>query len=231
MANPANTDVPRELWRVATTLTPEAQDAAVRKCVELGFDPNRGHIQLEETLINLSEARDIIIDAVKKNKVNQLPRKLQLSLLAQLNLASDELTGLTNGKDTVIALEAAVEELTASIWNFQLHNLSGELLGYQTKMNQLKTQETLIRAAANEARGLSDLKKRAAALTDEVSSTAKDIEDRRKAIHETLAAIGDVLKESTETQQKVLAIAALVQQNEIATTQQLSNATQSTANV
>jgi hypothetical protein len=141
------------------------------------------------------------------------------------------LTGLANGKDTVIALEAEVEELTASIWNFQLHNLSGELLGYQTKMNQLKAQETLIRAAANEARGLSDLKKRAESLTDEVSSTAKDIEDHREAIHEALAAIGDVLKESTETQQKVFAIAALVQQNEIATTQQLSNATQSTANV
>ena len=104
MADLANTDVPRELWRIATTLTAEAQDAAVRKCAELGFDPNRGHIKLEETLINLSEARDIIIDAVEKNKVNQLPLKLQLSLLAQLNLASDELTGLTNGKDTVIAL-------------------------------------------------------------------------------------------------------------------------------
>src|SRR5208337_3039108 len=121
MANPANTDISRELWRVASTLTPEAQEAAVRKCVELGFDQKRGHIPLEETLINLSEARDTITEAVEKNKIKQLPLKLQASLLAELNLASDELAALTNGKYTVMALEAAVEDLTASMWNFQLH--------------------------------------------------------------------------------------------------------------
>src|SRR6266849_742198 len=147
MTSPEKQDIPKELWRIASTLTQEAQEAAARKCKELGFDPNKGRISLEETFINLTAARDVILDAVEKNKITQLPLKLQSSLLDQLRLVSAELTSITNGKDAILPLEAAVEELTASIWSYQLHNLSGEVLGYETKMNQLKAQETLIRQA------------------------------------------------------------------------------------
>jgi len=93
----------------------------------------------------------LILDAVDERKLVQLPLKLQYALLEQTRFASDELTLLTNGKDAVLALEAAVEDLTASMWNYQLHNLSGEILGFQTKLNQLKTQETALRKASREA--------------------------------------------------------------------------------
>ncbi len=77
---PLKQDVPKELRFVATTLSDDAQNAALRKCQELGFDTNKGMISLEETLINLSTARDILLDAVDKGKLTQLPLKLQYSL-------------------------------------------------------------------------------------------------------------------------------------------------------
>jgi len=58
---------------------------------------------------------------------------------------SDVLTSLVNGTDAVQNLEDVVEDLTASVWQYNLHNLSREVLGFQEKMNQLKSQETLIR--------------------------------------------------------------------------------------
>ena len=41
---PSPNNIPKELWQVATTLTQEAQEAAVSKCQELAFDTIRGHI-------------------------------------------------------------------------------------------------------------------------------------------------------------------------------------------
>jgi hypothetical protein len=77
---PAKQDVANELRRIATTLSDDAQNAALRKCQELGFDTNRGRIALEETFINLSQAREILLDAVDKGKFVYLPLKLQYSL-------------------------------------------------------------------------------------------------------------------------------------------------------
>jgi DNA repair exonuclease SbcCD ATPase subunit len=231
MPSPDKRDIPKELWQIATTLTQEAQEAAVRKCQELGFDTNRGHIPLEETLINLSLARDVIVDAVQKNKLTQLPLKLQFSLLEQFTSASNQLASISGGKDSVEALEADVEDLTASIWNYQLHNLSGQVLGYETKMNQLKAQETLIRQASQEAKKLADVKKNADGLLLEISSVAERANAGQQSIGDAVNTVNAVLKDATETQQKVAAAAAQVQQNESTTTQQLSNTTQLAANV
>lgn len=231
MPSPSKEALPKELWQVATTLTKEAQEAAVKKCEELGFDVNRGHISLEETLINLSDARDVIIDAVDKNKLTQIPLKLQYSLLDQLTSAGDQLASISGGKDAVQSFEAAVEDLTASIWNYRLHNLSGQVLGYETKMNQLKAQETLIRQASHEAKQLADVKRRADGLFTDISAIAGKAQEGQQSIQEAVDTINTTLKETIDIQQKAAAAAAQVQQNEATTTQQLSNTTQLAANV
>jgi hypothetical protein len=51
---------------------------------------------------------------------------------------------IVNGSDDVINLVNSIEDLYAKIWAFGLHNLSNEVLGYATKMNQLKVQEVKI---------------------------------------------------------------------------------------
>jgi hypothetical protein len=165
---PQKQDVPGDLRRIVTTLSDDAQNAAVRKCQELGFDPNKGRISLEETLINLSQARDILLDAIDKGKLTQLPLKLQYALLSQSEKAAQALTALVNGTDAVINLEDAVEELTASIWQFNLHNLSDQVLGFHNKMNQLKSLETRIRQASREAGEFTSIQAKASALLEQI---------------------------------------------------------------
>jgi hypothetical protein len=148
---PSKEDLPKQLWELATTLTTESQSAGLKRAKELGFDLERGRISLEETLINLNHARDVLLDAVNQNKLVQLPLKLQYALFSQTQRVSQALTALVNGTDTVVALEDAVDELTSSIWQYNLQNLSGEVLGFAQKMNQLKAEEAAIRKAHRQA--------------------------------------------------------------------------------
>ena len=119
---PQKQDVPGDLHRIVTTLSNDAQNAALRRCQELGFDTNKGKISLEETLINLSQAREILLDATDKGKLTQLPLKLQYTLLSQSEKAAQALTALVNGTDAVVTLRTRSEP-TASIWQFNLQTL------------------------------------------------------------------------------------------------------------
>ncbi len=228
---PAKQDVPKSLWEVASTLTKEAQDAALRKCRDLGFDTNRGRISLEETLINLSEARDVVLDAVEKKKITELPLNLQYSLLEQVRRVGEQLVALTNGTDAISALENATEELTASIWMFQLRNLSGQVLGLQTKMNQLKGLEIVLREASREANKFAESREFAAVLLDQIKVTAEAAAGARISVEQSVAKTNDILQLCAEAQQKIAALAAQVQQSEITTAQQTASATQAAANL
>src|SRR6266540_4613765 len=174
---PRKEELARELQRVLNTLTEEAQHAAVRKVGELGFDPNKGRISLEETLINLTQGRDILLDAIEKSKFAQLPLKLQYALYDQVQAIARELTALVNGTDAVQNLDKAVEELNASVWQFQLHNLSEQVLGFHSKMNQLKNQETAIRQAARAAEQFEQVRQKADQTLIAISDRAKSIAD------------------------------------------------------
>jgi hypothetical protein len=185
---PQKQDVPGDLRRIVTTLSDDAQNAAVRKCQELGFDSNKGRISLEETLINLSQARDILLDAIDKGKLTQLPLKLQFELLSQSEKAAQALTALVNGTDAVINLEDAVEELTASIWQFNLHNLSDQVLGFHNKMNQLKSLETRIRQASREAGEFGSTHERARALLEQISEISVAATTQRTSLQGSIEA-------------------------------------------
>src|SRR5262245_14521756 len=123
-ALPQKQDLPKEIWKVATTLSDDAQNAAIRKASELGFDLAKGRIPLHETLLNLSHNRDILLDAAENNKLSQLPLKLQYNLLTQSQKISEALNALVNGTDMVLGLEDSVDELMSSVWQYNLHNLS-----------------------------------------------------------------------------------------------------------
>ncbi len=130
-----------KIWEMLTRLTEEAQIAALSKCKEIGFDLNRGIVSLEESFINLSAARSILTDAIEKNKLTQLPITIQKTILGQLEAISNSLTALNNGTDEIVNLVDRIEQLNTSIWQYGLHNLSDQVLGYQNKLNQLKNQE------------------------------------------------------------------------------------------
>lgn len=166
---PDSSQLPQQIWDAVTTLTPEAQNAGLKKAEELGFDLNRGLIPLAETLINLDHARGVLLDVVEKKKLSQLPLKLQYSLLAQAQRVSQALQSLVSGTDAVQALEDAVDELTSSIWQYNLQNLSGEVLGFAHKMNQLKRLETLIREVHRRALAFKAVGEKAEAIVSRLS--------------------------------------------------------------
>jgi hypothetical protein len=58
---------------------------------------------------------------------------------------------MVNGTDSLLGLEDSVEDLSSTIWQYNLHNLSEEVLGFHNKLNQIKAQETVIRRAHREA--------------------------------------------------------------------------------
>ena len=228
---PPKQNLAQELGRIATTLTDDAQNAALRKCKELSFDTNKGMISLEETLINLSEARDILLDVVEKGKLVQLPLKLQNSLYEQTQRIAQQLTSLVNGTDEVINLVNSVEDITAAIWQYNLRNLSGEVLGLHNKMNQLKAQETLIRQVSREAAEFTSLQDSAKNHLNQISQIAAEATSLKASVQVAADGVTGALSKVSENEQKVSGIAVQVDQHGTTATQQLASIKQATADV
>ena len=130
-----------EILSLCTTFTSEAIDTAAGKAKLNGFNVDRGEITFTEVAINLIQARETLADAIQKQKLIQLPIIVQKELLANLQSVEKALQGLMSNSDQIQNLGAAVEVLNTSIWKYGLHNLSDQVLGYQTKLNQLKQQD------------------------------------------------------------------------------------------
>ncbi|MFM9971930.1 MAG: hypothetical protein ACKVQK_26415 [Burkholderiales bacterium] len=130
-----------KISNLLATFSQEAQVAAASKCAELGYDPNRGRITFDESYINLRASCDILRDAIDKQKLIQLPITVQDVVVGLLESISNAQTNLTAGTDEVEVLVSEIEKLNAAIWQYGLHNLSEEVLGYQAKLNALKNLE------------------------------------------------------------------------------------------
>lgn len=212
--DPSKDDFLTQIWSLSTTLTDEAMKGAAAKASESGFDVNRGLVTLSESFINLSSARTILEDAIEKQKLVQLPITVQKELLTNLENISKALQGLTNGVDEVVTLTTAIENLNTSIWKYGLHNLSDQVLGYQKKLNQLKTQEVhaakllqVLEKAQHEADGVARVATEAGGHKAEILALL----DQSKQSSADAAALLQQIKDS---EAKVGALFATIQQNE-----------------
>jgi hypothetical protein len=106
---PPKEDVAKEIGKLANTLSNEMQTAAVKKARELGFDLQRGRLSLEETLINLSHNRDLLIDAAQKSKLPQLPLKVQYTHAFVFYCATSYSPTRSRGRTIASTDEAFVE--------------------------------------------------------------------------------------------------------------------------
>ena len=77
MPVPDKTEIAQRMRDTLTTLTPEAQNAGLKKAEELGFKLDRGQIPLSETLINLDQARAMLLGLIDKDRLRHLPLKIQ----------------------------------------------------------------------------------------------------------------------------------------------------------
>jgi hypothetical protein len=164
------------LWNIVQTFSQEAQAAAKNKAIELGFSLERGSIPFEETLINLSGNRDLLLASIESKALTLLPLKIQNTLIADAKKISGHLTALANGTDTVLPLENAVDDLTATVWYSNLQNMSGEVLGLQEKINQLKTLERELRELGRRADAFKTSEERAASALSLLDASAHKLE-------------------------------------------------------
>lgn len=207
-----------KIWEILTRLTEEAQISALSKCKELGFDPNRGIISLEESFINLSTARSILSDAVEKNKLIQLPITVQKALLGQLDAISNSLTTLNGGTDEVVNLVDRIEQLNTLIWQYGFHNLSDQVLGYQSKLNQLKNQELQAGRIRDELEKGLERKKELEQFVEKAKTITEGLQSSLTSSEDASGKISQHLSQTTDADQKAAASLATIQQNQATAT-------------
>lgn len=211
---PPPDDFLSQIWSVATTLTEEAMAAAFKKCKELGFDPNRGIVPLQETFINLSSARSMLEDAIEKQKLIQLPITVQKEILSNLQSVSKSIQGLTTGTDEVVNLTNSVETLNTSIWKYGLHNLSDQVLGYQKKLNQLKILEVQLSKAIAELDAAQKAAEKASLAANEIEQKKTDALTALEQVKQISTASTTLLEQIKDAGTQASSLYSTIQQHE-----------------
>lgn len=212
------------LWDIAQTFSNEAQSAAKKKALELNYLLDRGDIPFEETLINLSLDRDVLLKSIETSALPQLPLKIQNSLVADARKVSTHLAALISGTDAVIPFGSAVDDLTADIWYSNLQNMSGEVLGLQEKLNQLKTLEKTLRQLGERSDAFRKTEENAEHTVKRLQEFVSDAETSaaRVAKHATeVQQHSDTVK---STEQQIQAALTIAQQNEKGSVESASTA-------
>ncbi|NOS94059.1 MAG: hypothetical protein HOP30_19250 [Cyclobacteriaceae bacterium] len=219
------------LLEILNTITDDSQNGVIKKCEEFGFDPNRGDVTLNESFINLNQSRDIIKDAIGKNKLTQFPLTVQRTILQDFeNVVSFQST-LVSGTDQVVNLVNAIEQLYTDIWRFGVQNLSGEVLGYTTKMNQLKDQEVKIKQLRKELDSGVQLKGELEKLLGEIQKSSTDVQSLLASSLTNNDSIKGELDKAVDAAQKAVAHLTTIQQNDITASQLLSNSVANNAEI
>jgi hypothetical protein len=220
-----------EIYKLCTTLSTEAVDAAEAKAEANQFKIDRGDITFTELAINLTSARDILRDAIEKEKLIQLPLTVQKNIFANLSNISKALQGLMNNSDEIINLGNAVEALNTSIWQYGLHNLSDQVLGYQTKINQIKQQEVQIKQLVKAVEDGRLKAERLTTLFEKASADQGSVESSRQAVEADVTTVSTARQQAQEELAKVNQVSSSVQQTETQMTQYISAAKLSIANI
>jgi hypothetical protein len=216
-------EIIKRLIEILNTITDDSQNGVIKKCEEFGFDPNRGDVTLDESFINLNQSRDIIKDAIGKNKLTQFPLTVQRTILQDFETVVSFQSALVSGTDQVVNLVNAIEHLYTDIWKFGVQNLSGEVLGYTTKMNQLKDQEVKIKQLRKELDNGLQLKRELEKLLGEIQKSSTDVQSLLATSLTSNDSIKGELDKAVDAAQKAVAHLTTIQQNDITASQLLSN--------
>jgi chromosome segregation ATPase len=169
-------------WEVLSRLSDEALNAVREAADQKKFDKSRGIVGLDESLINLTSSRNLLRDAIEKNSLQQLPLSLQKRFFSDLSQIQESVGLLSNGTDEIVVLTDRIETLNSDIWRFGLHNLSNQVLGYQTKLNQLKHQETQLLRLQDEIKKALELRDKAEEASKQIASMQSKIADEDELI-------------------------------------------------
>lgn len=218
-----------QIWKILTTLTEEAKQAALSKSTELGLDQNRGIVSLAESFINLTLATNILIDAIEKEKLIQLPITIQKDLLSNLDSIAEGLQNLIAGRDEIKNLTDSIEKLNLYIWQYGLNRLSDEVLGYEQKLNQLKQLELEAKELKNELRKGITLKNQLEKIFQISTEKSDLINQKVNDSDANIVKLNDFLSQAQTTAQAISALHTTAQQNDTTSTQLLAATKQANA--
>lgn len=220
-----------KLWELLTTITNESQNNVVKKCTEYGFNVNRSEVGLEESFINLNASALLLKDLIEKKKLIQLPITIQKKLFIDFQNIISAQNSIVSGSDAVENLINHIESLNTQIWQFGLHNLSDEVLGYQTKLNQIKQLELEIGQLKKELLAGVKSKEKLDKIIEDIYVLTSSFTNSKADAEVTLNQIKQYLNEVTTNAQNVAAFFVQAQQNETAITQLQATANKSSAEI
>lgn len=220
-----------KLWELLTTITPESQNNVVQKCTEYGFNVIRSEVSLDESFINLNASSLLLKDLIQNKKLIQLPITIQKSLIAAYQNIISSQNNIVAGSDAVENLINQIESLNIQIWQYGLHNLSDEVLGYQTKLNQIKQLEVEIGNLNKELQTGIKLKDKLDKIFDNMSKLSSSVINSKTDSETVLAQIRQHLQDATVNAQNVAVYLTQAQQSEASITQLQASASQSNATI
>jgi hypothetical protein len=225
--DPTKDQLPSELRRALSLLSDEAQQAASLKFIENGLDPHGGGLSLDEAMVMLSHARDVLSDALETGKFVQSPVAVQYDLYGQVQALGLALTNLTQGQSTLPDVQARVEKLNAEVWPFRLLDTSADgMMSFHGRMNQLRSQEALIRKTARAAGEFDGLLKHADGMLAEIAERASSIADERTSTATVVEQLQALLRESTDIGEQIANLGTQAARQESVATRQLVAARQ-----
>jgi len=220
-----------KMWEILTTFTKESRKAAMSKCDELEFDKTRGAIPLDESYINLDSTCNILRDAIEQKKLIQLPLSIQNIFFTSLESIARFQTSLISGTDEVVNLADAIEKLNVLVWQYGLHNLSTEVLGYQTKLNQLKSMELAVVKTQKELEKGILIKNNLEDLLNKAETESESIKTLMEGANTSANATDEALVQATDSNEKMAEHLATTQLNVEESTQLLATSTQSNTDI
>ena len=224
---PARDQLPSELRRALSFLSDEAQHAASRRFIESGLDPHGDGLSLDGVLVTLSDARDVLSDALETGKFVQSPLAVQYDLYGQVQALGSALTSIAGGQSTLPDLQARVEKLNAEVWPFRLLDTSAAgVMSFLSRMNQLRSQEALIRKTVRAAGEFDGLLKNADRMLAEIAERASSIADERASTATVVEQLQTLLRESTELSEQIATLGTHAARQESIATRQLVAARQ-----
>lgn len=220
-----------KLWELLTTITHESQNNVQQKCTEYGFNVNRSEVSLDESYINLNASALLLRDLIEKNKLIQLPLTIQKLLISTFQNINSAQNSIVAGSDAIENLISQIESLNTQIWQYGLLNLSDEVLGYQTKLNQIKQLEVEFVQLKKELQAGVKSKEKLDKIIEDVSKLASSVTSNKTDAESTLNQIKQLLQEATANAQNVAAFFVQAQQNETTINQLQANANKSSAEI
>lgn len=224
---PTKDQLSGELRRALGLLSDEAQHVAGRRFNESGLARDGGDLSLDGVLVTLSHVRDVLSDALETGRFVQSPLPVQYDVYGQVQALGRALTNISEVPSTLPDLQAGVEKLNEEVWPFRLLDTSADgVMSFHGRMNQLRSQEVLIRKTARAAGEFDGLLKNADRMLAEIAERASSIADERAATAADVEQLQTLLRESTEISQQIASVGTQAARQESVATRQLVAARQ-----